>query len=161
MANKSAGRYYVKNTEDGTFQDITTLFDGVAVLSLEGLLEKGEAVNVYAEQWVNEQEEDFLITTMNEEDVPIVIRKNVDVSLTFIVRPKYASSVIDVQVQHDLFVKYMTDSDVWLKTSYLGNLYVHCMCIKEYKPTVVKLQRGNDSYIMGTITLHTLDVPQE
>ena len=160
MANKSAGRYYVKNTEDGTFADITTLYDGVAVLSVEGMLERGEPVNIYAEQWVNEQEEDFLIATLDDQDNPIVIRKNVDVNITFIVRQKYANGTIDVLTQHDAFVAYMTNSDIWLKSAYLGNKFVHCVCLKEYKPTTVKLSRGANSYIMGTLTLHALDAPE-
>ena len=160
MANKSAGRYYVKNTEEGTFADITTLYDGVAVLSVEGMLERGEPVNIYAEQWVNEQEEDFLIATLDDQDNPIVIRKNVDVNITFIVRQKYANGTIDVLTQHDAFVAYMTNSDIWLKSAYLGNKFVHCVCLKEYKPTTVKLSCGANSYIMGTLTLHALDAPE-
>lgn len=159
--NNSRNRYFVKNTLNGTFQDITTLFDGVAVLKLDGMLAKGKAINVYHEQWVNEQEEDFLITTLDTNDNPIVIRENVDIELTFIVRQKYANSTIDVQTVHDNFVNYMTNSDVWLKSSYVGNKYVHCMCVDEYQPTTTKLQRGDDkSYMMGTIKFHTLDSPK-
>ena len=61
--NDSKNRYFVKNTANGSFTDIATLFDGVAVLMLTGLSSKGKPVNIYSEQWVNEQEEDFLITT--------------------------------------------------------------------------------------------------
>mgnify|MGYP007122044962 CR=1 FL=1 len=166
MANDSRGRYYVKNTENGTFTDITTLYDGVAVLKMTGLIGKGEPVNIYTAQWVDDQEEDFLITTLDEHDNPVVIRKNVDIELTFAVRKKYATaptqstqSAFDVQTVHDNFVAYMTNSDVWLKSAYLGNKYVHCVCLKEYKPTTVALQRGDNSYIIGTITLHALDAP--
>jgi hypothetical protein len=94
-------------------------------------------------------------------DNPVVVRKNVDLELTFIVRQKYATGTIDVQTVHGNFVDYITGSDVWLKSSYVGNKYVHCVCLKEYKPTTVKLGRGNNSYIMGTITLHCLDAPQD
>ena len=45
MANKSSGRYYAKNTESGTFEDITTLFDGVAVLKVDGFNARGKPVN--------------------------------------------------------------------------------------------------------------------
>ena len=71
-----------------------------------------------------------------------------------------AEKAIDVQSVHDSFVSYMTDSDVWIKSAYLGNKYVHCVCLKEYKPTTVSLQRGDNSYIIGTITLHCLDAPK-
>lgn len=157
--NHSSNRFFAKNTESGTFQDITTMFDGVAVLKLDGMLAKGEPVNVYTAQWIDSQQEDFMITTLDDNDNPVVIRKNVDLELTFIVRQKYATGTIDVQTVHDNFVDYITGSDVWLKSSYVGNKYVHCVCLKEYNPTMVKLGRGDNSYIMGTITLHCLDAP--
>ena len=157
--NSSANRYFVKNTSNGTFADITALFNGVAVLKLDGMLAKGKPVNIYTAQWIDSQQEDFMITTLDGSNNPVVIRENVDLELTFIVRQKYATSTINVQSVHDNFVDYMTGSDVWLKSSYVGNKYVHCVCLKEYKPTTVKLERGNDSYIIGTITFHTLDAP--
>jgi len=157
--NHSSNRFFAKNTESGTFQDITTMFDGVAVLKLDGMLAKGEPVNVYTAQWIDSQQEDFMITTLDDSDNPVVVRKNVDLELTFIVRQKYATGTIDVQTVHDNFVDYITGSDVWLKSSYVGNKYVHCVCLKEYNPTTVKLGRGDNSYIMGTITLHCLDAP--
>ena len=157
--NNSSNRYFVKNTANGAFQDITTLFNGVAVLKVDGMLAKGKPVNIYTAQWVNSQEEDFMITTFDSSNNPVVIRENVDLEITFIVRQKYATETINVQSVHDNFVDYMTGSDVWIKSSYLGNKYVHCVCLKEYKPTTIKFGRGNDSYAMGTITLHTLDAP--
>jgi hypothetical protein len=157
--NYSKNRFFVKNTQSGTFQDITTLFNGVAVLKLDGMLAKGEPINIFTQQWLSNQKEDFLITTLDDNDNPVVIRKNVDLELTFIVRQKYATGTIDVQTVHDNFVDYITGSDVWLKSSYVGNKYVHCVCLKEYSPTTIKLERGDNSYIMGTITLHCLDAP--
>ena len=159
MANNSSGRYYAKNTESGTFQDLTTLFNGVAILKLTGMDSKGKAVNIYTAQWVNSQTEDFMITTLDENNNPVVIRENVDIDITFIVRQKYATTTIDVETVHNAFVDYMTNSDVWLKSGYLGNKYVHCVCLKEYKPTTVNLERGDNSYMLGTITLHSLDAP--
>lgn len=159
MANKSSGRYYAKNTESGTFADITALYDGVAVLKIDGFNAKGKPVNIYSEQWVNNQTEDFMITTLDGSDNPVVIRENTDIEITFIVMQKYASSAINVLTQHDAFVNYMTNSDVWIKSAYMGNKYVHCVCLKEYKPTVQKLDRGSNSYMMGTITLHCLSAP--
>ena len=158
--NNSSNRYFVKNTSDGVFTDITTLFDGVAVLKVDGMLAKGKPVNIYTAQWINSQEEDFLITTLDEHDNPVVIRENVDLEITFIVRQKYATGTINVQSVHDNFVDYMTGSDVWIKSSYLGNKYVHCVCLKEYKPTTIMLERGANSYIIGTLTLHTLEAPK-
>lgn len=157
--NYSKNRFFVKNTQSGTFQDITTKFNGVAVLKLEGMLAKGEPVNIYTAQWIDSQQEDFMITTLDGSNNPVVIRKNVDLELTFIVRRKYATANINVQTVHDNFVNYITGSDVWLKSSYVGNKYAHCVCLKEYSPTTIKLERGDNSYIMGTITLHCLDAP--
>lgn len=158
--NNSSGRYYVKNTESGTFQDITTLFNGVAVLKVDNFLAKGKPVNIFSQQWIDSQEEDFMITMLGSNNTPVVIRENVDIDLVFIVRQKYATSTIDVQTVHDSFIDYMTGSDIWLKSTYMGNKYVHCVCLKEYKPTTILLQRGADSYAMGTLTLHCLDSPK-
>ena len=147
------GTYFVRKSSGDEWEDITTKFKGVAVLKLEGLLERGDSVNVYTAQWVDEQEEDFLVAGDS------VIRKNVDITLTFLVKQRYSPYAINVQTVHDTFVDYMTSGKLYLKTSYLGGLYVKCVCTKAYKPTTVKLQRGSDSYIMGTITLHALDKP--
>ena len=159
MANNLYSKYYVKNTENGTFTDIATLFSGVAILKVDGLNAKGEPINIYNAQWQNSQREDFMITNFDESGNPVVIRKNTDIDITFIVRQKYANSQIDVLTQHDAFVNYMTNSDVWIKSKYYGGKQVHCICLKEYKPSAQKLFRGDNSYMMGTITLHSLDSP--
>ncbi len=151
--------YFTKNSESASWEDITSKFDGVRILKMDGFLAKGKPINIFTQQWLSNQEEDFLITTLDDNDNPVVIRENVDLELTFIVRQKYATGTIDVQTVHDNFVDYITGSDVWLKSSYVGNKYVHCVCLKEYNPTMVKLGRGDNSYIMGTITLHCLDAP--
>mgnify|MGYP006988848283 FL=1 len=160
MAQDLKNKYFVKNTENGAFVDVTTQFDGLRILKVDGFLAKGKPVNIYNAQWINDQEEDFLITTLDNNNNPVVIRENVDLEITFIIRSKYANNQsIDVMTQHNAFVDYMTNSDIWLKSAYVNNRYVHCVCLKEYKPTTVKLQRGSESWIMGTITLHTLDAP--
>ena len=151
--------YFTKNSESASWEDITSKFDGVRILKMDGFLAKGKPINIFTQQWLSNQKEDFLITTLDDNDNPVVIRENVDIEITFIVRQKYANSVIDVQDVHDSFVDYMTNSDVWVKSAYIGNKYVHCVCQSEYKPTTVHLQRGDSSYIMGTIKLHTLDAP--
>lgn len=157
--NDSKGRYFVKNTLLGEFHDITTLFDGVAVLKVDGLLKQGKPVNIYTAQWFDSQEEDFVITTNNEQETPVVVRENTNIELTFIIRQKYATGLIDVLSVHDSFVSYMTGSDIWVKSSYIGNKHVHCVCLNEYAPTTVALDRGENSYVMGTITLHCLSAP--
>lgn len=152
--NDLRGVYYIKNTENGNFQDITTLFDGVRVLEVKGVAEKGKAVNVYHEQWIDSDKEDFLITSNNG----IIVRENVDIEVTFLVHQRYASDNIDVKTQHDLFVKYLTDKDVWIRTGYQNNAIAHCVCLDTYEPTTMKLQRNESAnYALGTIKLHCLE----
>lgn len=154
MNNDLRGAYYIKNTENGTFQDITTMFDGVRVLEVKGVAEKGKAVNVYHEQWIDSDKEDFLITSNNG----IIVRENVDIEVTFLVHQRYASDNIDVKTQHDLFVKYLTDKDVWIRTGYQNNVVAHCVCLDAYEPTTMKLQRNESAnYALGTIKLHCLE----
>lgn len=146
--------YYVKNTQNGTFQDVATKFQGVRILSVTGVAAKGKAVNVYHEQWMDSETEDFMITTNNG----TIIRENVDIEVTFLVRQQYATSVIDVKTQHDNFVKFMTDKDVWIRTSYQNNVIAHCVCIDGYEPTTMKLKRDvNANYALGTIKLHCIE----
>ena len=60
--NASTGKYFVKNTSAGTYVDMTTQFNGLAITKVDGLNEKGEPVNIYTAQWVNSQVEDMMIT---------------------------------------------------------------------------------------------------
>lgn len=157
--------YYAKNTEAGTFADISSLFNGLHVLKMDGFNAKGKPVNIYTAQWIYDQGEDFMITKEDDssDTTATVVRENVDIEITFIVHKKYATnptSSYNVLSVHDSFIDYMTNTDVWLKSEYVSNKYVHCVCLKEYKPTTQKLERGDNSWIMGTLTLHTLDAPQ-
>ncbi len=158
MANDLTGKYFIKNNQSGSFVDVATMFNGVRILKVDGMTSLGEAKNVYTASWEYESEEDFMIVMENDNDAIEIIRECVDIDITFIVRQKYSSSVIDVKTQHDAFVAFMTNTDVWIKSNYDG-MSAHCVCLKEYKPTIKKLHRGDDSWIMGTITLHMLDKP--
>jgi hypothetical protein len=151
--------YFVKKNESDAWVDIVSRFNGVRILKMDGFASLGKPINIFTQQWIGNQKEDMLITTLDGSNNPVVIRENTDIEITFIVKQKYASSTINVLTQHDGFVNYMTNSDVWIKSAYMGNKYVHCVCLKEYKPTTQKLGRGIDSYMMGTITLHCLDAP--
>lgn len=163
--NELKGKYYAKNTESGTFADLTTTYNGLRILKIDGMMNKGKPVNIYSEQWVSSQAEDFLITK-EVSNTKVVIRENVDIQVTFVIKKKYATfasqqqaNAWDCLTTHDNFINFMTNSDIWLKSAYVNNKYVHCVCLKEYKPTIAKLKRGNESFIMGTIELHTLDAP--
>lgn len=160
MTNDLTGKYYIKDSLDGSYSDITTLFDGVRILTINGFFDQGKSVNVYNEQWVNSQDEDFMIPDVDNLGNPLVVRENVDIEITFIVGQRYASTTIDVGRRHDEFIRYLTKNDVWIKSKYT-NKEVHCMNIDNYSPTVVKLCRGDKSFMTGTIKLHTLEKPKE
>ena len=160
MAKKLSGKYLLKNTSDGSYADVTSTFDGVNILSVGGLDAVGKAVNIYTAQWVNNQDEDFLITTLDENENPVVVRENVDITVTFVVGNRYAASTIDTQYVFDTFVAYMTGSDVWVASTYVGK-QVHCVALDKFSPKEVKLHRGTETYILGEITLHTLEKPSQ
>lgn len=147
-------KYFVKRGTDNAFTDITTLFDGVRILSVTGMNSRGKAVNIYNEQWIDSQEEDFLVASPNGQ----VVYTNTDIKITFVVGEKYASGTIDVSEQHDLFIDYMTGSDIYIKSTYTGKTS-HCIFNSDYEPETIKLQRSGTSYMLGELTLHQLDLP--
>lgn len=149
--------YFVKNTQNGTFVDITTLVDGVRILKIDGMTTRGQAKNVYTASWEYEDSEDYEIVMQDSTQEKRIIRECVDIDITFIVKQKYATNTIDVFMQHKAFIDYMTTTDVWVKSTYAGNYIAHCIATKEYKPTTEKYQRGTDSYVIGTISLHCVD----
>lgn len=156
MAQDISNKYFVKRGSQ-EFATISQLFTGVRILKVDGFTSTGEAKNIYTESWVNSQTEDYMVTTKKEVQgnmVDVVIRNNVDLEMTFIVGTKYGA--VDVRNAHDAFIAYMTDGELYIKSEYV-NRTMRCVCLKEYKPTTIKLQRGNNSYIMGTLVLHTLD----
>ena len=150
----NTGKYYVKNSASGTFQDVSTKFDGVHVLSVENIGSKGKAINVYMQQWMS-GETDFMITGSTGK----IIRENVDIKLVFICGDRYASSLtFDAETAKDEFVDFMTETDVWIRSTYYGK-DVHCVCVDKVEPKTVKLKRGNNTYILGEITLKCLEKP--
>ena len=153
MAKKITNKYFVKNTSNGSFVDVTTLFDGVNILSVEGFDSRGKALNVYVEQWIDGGT-DFMITSNNGQ----IVRENVSIKVVFVVGQRYANSTIDTQTVYDSFVDYMTNTDVWIKSMYVGK-QVHCVAIDKVEPKTVKLKRGANEYILGEIPLQTLGAP--
>ena len=151
MAKKITNKYFVKNTTNGSFIDVTTLFDGVNILAVEGFDARGKALNVYVEQWIDGGT-DFMITSNNGQ----IVRENVDIKVVFIVGQRYANSTINTQTVYDSFVDYMTNTDVWIKSTYVGK-QVHCVATDKIEPKTIKLHRGSDSYILGEIQLNTLE----
>lgn len=158
MAHRLTGKYYLKNSSDGSYADVTTLFDGVVILSVNGFDARGKALNVYTAQWIDNQTEDFMITTLDANNNPVVIRENVDITVVFAISQRYANGVVDTQTMYDTFINYMTASDVWVASKYVGK-QVRCFAMDGAEPKTVKLKRGDNSYILGEIKLHTLSKP--
>lgn len=155
--NTSSGKYYIKRTDNETYADITSVFDGISVLSLSGFGSRGDSVNVFTQQWIDSQSEDFMVTK-KEQGSDVIIRQNVDIFLTFIIGRRYTNKLINESLVYDDFVDYVTSGDFYIKSAY-ANKEAHVVCLKGFKPTSVKLNRGWGSYIMATIELHTLDNP--
>lgn len=157
---------YLVKRGDQEFVAISSLFAGVRILKIDGFTSKGKPVNIYTAQWVDSQTEDYMVTKQVTEQVTednvtsevtydVVIRKNVDLSITFMVSDKYGAT--DVRTMHDSFISYMTDGELYIKSEY-SERTMRCVCLEDYKPTTEKLKRASGSnYIIGTIKLHTLD----
>ncbi len=160
MANYNLrNKYFVKRSSSGAWEDVTTRFNGLKILSIDGFNEVGDALNVYTEQWVDSSVEDFMITNTNGHEASTIVRKNVDLSLTFICGERYGAQ--NTQSVHDAFINYVCNgTDFYIKSAYTGKA-AHVVCLSAYKPTTQKLQRGNNSYIMGTIELHCLQPPYQ
>lgn len=157
--NQSKGKYFVKRNESDTFEDITDMFDGVAVLSLDGFNERGDAVNVYHAQWIDSQTEDFLVTTRDAYNHDIIIRNNVDLSLTVAISERYRTTndAFDEQTTYDNLLDYICNRGAfYIKSTYMNKI-AKVVCLNGFKPTTQKLNRGAKGYILVTITLHTLD----
>lgn len=151
MATDLSNKYFIKRHSNDEWEDVTVKFAGVNILKVDGFNELGDAVNVYTEQWQESQTEDFAITGESGN----IIRKNVDLSLTFICGERYGAQ--DTKQCHDNFIDFITrHGDFYIKSRYM-DAEAHVICLKSYKPTTQKLKRGgNDSYIIGTIDLHML-----
>lgn len=155
---KIENSYLVKRGNE-SYEALASKFDGLKILSISGFLEKGEPVNIYNEQYVDNQEDEFLVTTIDEvSQQEVVIRKNIDLDISFVVSDKYSNTLINVQDVHDSFISYMTNGKLWLKSLYVDR-EVECACLSGYKPTQKKLKRDFGNYITGTLKLHTLNEP--
>ena len=151
---KVESSYLVKRGSDN-FATISSLFHGVRILKVEGFSEKGKPINIYTEQWVNSQTEDYMVTSLDENGTPYIVRENVNLVVTFVVSDRYGAT--NVRTTHDAFVAYMTDGELYLKSEYVQRT-MRCVCLDNYKPTVIRLRRpSGQNFMMGSITLHTLD----
>lgn len=151
MAQDLSNKYFVKREQGDEWSDVTQLFDGIKILKVSGFNEAGESVNVFTQQWMESQEEDYFLSG------DTVIRKNVDLEVTFIAGTRYSENGdIDTQSAFDSFVEYIClHGDFYIKSAY-SNKYAHVVCLKGVKPTTERLHRGTDSYILATATLHCI-----
>lgn len=157
--NQSKDIYFIKRNASDEFVDITTMFDGVAVLSLDGFNERGDAVNVYHAQWIDSQVEDFMVTTRDQNDNDIIIRNNVDLNLTIAISERYKSTnnAFSEIAVYDAFIDYVCNhGSFYIKSTY-ANKIAKVVCLNSVKPTTQKLNRGVKGYILVTLVLHTLD----
>ena len=152
-------KYYVRRSMSaGTWEDVGTKFAGCRILSLTGFNAVGDSINIYNEQWIT-GEEDFQVVETDGQGNPVVRRKNVDLDLTFVISRRYASSAIDEQTVYDSVVDYICNhGDFYIKSAYV-NKSAHVVCLGGFEPTTQSLKRGNNSYILGSIRLHTLETP--
>lgn len=155
MGNDLKNKYFFRNNTSENWSDVTVLFTGVKILSITGFNEVSDATNIYCEQWVNSEQEDFLISNEDDQGNAKIVRKNVDLSLTFICGERYGA--LDTQATYDAFVDYIAKhGDFYIKSMYVNKI-AHVICLGGFKPTVEKLHRGDKSYIMATATLHVLE----
>lgn len=155
MGNDLKNKYFFRNNTSENWSDVTVLFTGVKILSITGFNEVSDAINIYCEQWVNSEQEDFLISNEDDQGNAKIVRKNVDLSLTFICGERYGA--LDTQTTYDAFVDYIAKhGDFYIKSVYTNKI-AHVICLSGIKPTVEKLHRGDKSYIMATATLHVLE----
>lgn len=159
MNSELNDKYLYKKAAGDEWTPLGTNANGVRILSIEGFNERGKALNVYTEQWLDSHEEDIYIAPDSKGDTKIV-RENVSIKMTFIISPRYSNVVnFNIDTAYDTFLDNVTETDIWLKSEYVHKT-VHCICLEATKTKQAKFQRGNDSYIIGEIEFHTLDKPQ-
>lgn len=157
MADKLVDKYFFRRGS-GSATDVTTLFHGLRVLSITGFQEMGDSVNVFTQQWKDSQTEDFLVTTQDDDNNDIIIRQNVDIQMTIIISGRYYNNTdLDVAYVYDELCEYLNGGDFYITSDY-DIKTAHVICLKGFKPTVRKLHRGKNSYIMATIPLHVLNM---
>lgn len=160
MSNELSNKYFFRRNESQQWQDVTTLFDGIKILSITGLDDIGDSVNVYVQQWINSQKEDYMCANQDQQGNDVVIRKNVDLSLTFVAATRYSQNKnVDTQTVYNAFIDYVAKKGAFYLKSEYTHKQAYVVCQKAFKPTNIKLNRGLNSFILATIPLHTLDEP--
>lgn len=158
MNNELTGKYFVRKSTSAAWEDVTTKWAGVKILSIEGFNEQGEAINVFKQQWIDGTE-DITVTEQDGQGNDVIRRANVDLKLTFIVSRRYAPTEINEKTVYDNIINYMCKTGAfYIKSVYTG-MQANVISLKSVKPTVQKLNRGNNSFILTTIELHCKSEP--
>lgn len=141
-----ANKYFVKDSVNTTYTDITTKFVGLTLLKVDSFSKQGKAKNIFTQSWINSANEDVYIPDTVYFEQP-------DVDITFCVKD-FDNHNIDVQAVHDSFISYMTTNKVTIKSLYEMKS-ADLVCLAEYKPTLTHLKRvKGQNYIIGTLTMH-------
>lgn len=163
------GKYFFSLTgELGSWNDFADFFTGLKILKVSGFNDIGDAVNIFTQQWTDSQTEDVMITTkkrvQQQRFVDWVIRENVDLTVSFIVseryNPYYDATDPNTQTQH-LYSTFANTFNhrfgIFYIYSAYAKAYAKVALLKGIKITTEKLNRGKNSYILGTMTLHIVD----
>lgn len=158
MNNELTGKYFVRKSTSAAWEDVTTKWAGIKILSINGFNEQGEAINVFKQQWMDGTE-DITVTEQDGQGNDIIRRANVDLKLTFIVSRRYAPTEINEKTVYDNVINYMCKTGAfYIKSVYTG-MQANVISLKAVKPTAQKLNRGNNSFILTTIELHCKSEP--
>lgn len=148
MNNLGKNIYYVKSGSDD-YADVTTKWEGLYFLQVEGLTDRGAPKNIGVQEWVNSNKLDVYIPDT-------VYYATNEVKITFIVRDVYNHS-INVRATHDAFISYMTSRKVSIKSLY-DKLENEIVCQSSYEPTTILLSRpAGQNAMVGTLTLKKIN----
>lgn len=162
------GKYFFSSTGDsGSWNDFADYFTGLKILKISGFNDIGDAVNIFTQQWTDTQKEDVMVTTKKRAQqqrlIDWVIRENVDLTVSFIVSERYnpyydpVDPTTHTQHLYSVFADTFNHVGIFYIYSAYARAYAKVALLKGIKITTEKLNRGKDSYILGTMTLHIVD----
>lgn len=144
------GIFFVKDLakSDGSLADLSTKWEGVSFLKVEGLTTKGKPKNIYIQSWTDSDVDDVAIPDK-------VYYEHKDITITFVVSDKEKD--IDVSDTHSNVVEYLCSHKLLIQSS-ISKLKVTCAGNSEdYTPSVIRLGRTKGlNYILGSIKLNAV-----
>lgn len=143
--------YLIKREREETYTPLSTLFPSLHVLSLEGFLSRGSPINIYTAQWVGWQAEDVMVGTKDEHGRDVIEHApalGLTLTFTFSSRECGGSATL-MRQRHKMFINYMCDDVVFLRTMYEGGKEGPALRVRTgYRPTLY-----DDRHIVGTLHL--------